>query len=132
MIIEHFGGQVEISSIEEIEKVLTTRYGNEVNEFWLTIDKDKKYPCLAILINHDKATLTYFIKEGHPGFQSINKSVIKDIKENNNFSIFYTNTITEEIEIDNDNVISIDFVNSIVEEFYNTHEKPTCIDWVEL
>ncbi|OUM58561.1 hypothetical protein PIROE2DRAFT_64322 [Piromyces sp. E2] len=127
MIIEHFGGKVEVFNIEEIEKILLIRYGNNVNEFWLTIDK--KIPCLAILVNNDKATITYFIKEGHPGFQSLNKNTNND---NNKYSVFYTNTPTEEIEIDNNNVISIDLVNDVVKEFYNTHQKPTCIEWMEL
>ena len=69
MKISHFGGISECKSIEDFESILNVRYGSVVNEFW--ISDEEEMPCLAILVNNDFASLTYFPEDGHPGFQSV-------------------------------------------------------------
>lgn len=47
-------------------------------------------------------------------------------------SVFYTNTDTEDINIQNSCVVDIKRAIEIVHEFGITHQLPRCIAWEEL
>ena len=127
MKIEHFGGFIECNEIKEFESILNIRYGKGANEFW--IYGENRYPCLSIMVNCEYAYLHFFPEHKHPGFQSIGMNT--DLPEGE-MSIFYTNTIDEEIEIINDAVIPFSTAVTAAKEFFITSELPKCIEWFEL
>ena len=127
MKISHFGGVVECKTIEELKNVLNMRYGDEVNEFWISGEEEN--PCLAILVNKGYATLTYFPEDGHMGFQSVGMDT--DL-EADGISVFYTNTPEEEMEINNDAIIPFSKALGAIIEFFETMHLPKSIEWVEM
>jgi len=68
-------------------KYYKKRYGDDVNEFWITNDTQDN-PCLVILVNKEMANLTYFPDEESLGFQSVGRQT----GQTNEYCIFYTNT----------------------------------------
>lgn len=128
MKIQHFGGVTYFDTMDDLVKILQIRYGDDVNEFWIT-NEDEENPCLAILVNKNYANVSYFPKAGHLGFQSIGN--IKDLSPNG-YSVFYTNTPEEELEISNEMIILFEQALVAAKEFVITKEKPTSIDWYEL
>lgn len=126
MKISHFGGVSFCNTFEEVFDVLKIRFNESVNEFWIT-DDEKENPCLAVLVNNDMANVTFFPSDGHPGFQSAGND-----KDAEGYTVFYTNTPEEEIEISNDMIITFEQAVQAVEEFFVTKSKPLCIEWVDL
>ena len=125
MIIEHFGGTEYASNADELCMVLNKRYGNGVNEFWISEEK-MDIPCMTILVNKNLANVTYFPDSNSPGYQSVgNKKNPKDS------SVFYVNTPDEEIEIFNDTIISFQDALKAAIEFFQNNQMPTCIEWTE-
>ena len=127
LVVEHFGGTVECKTIGELEKILEIRYGTGVNEYW--IYGKEKNPCLAVLVNNKYATLTYFPEEEHPGYQSVGKDTDLDFDE---YTIFYVNTPTEEMEVHNFSVISFSKALEATKEFFLSLSIPNCLEWDEL
>ena len=127
MKVSHFGGAEECRTIEELKAVLSIRYGDEVNEFWISGEEGDS--CLAVLVNKSYANLTYFPKEGSMGFVSIGEGAGLDP---NAISIFYTNTPEEEIEVRNDAVVPFNIAVEVVMEFFNTRILPKTIKWLEM
>lgn len=128
MIIRHFGGIESVTSVDELNKILSKRYGNDSNEFWITDDKQDN-PCLAILVHKNLANITYFPDDiTSLGFQSVGK--INDLNSNE-YSVFYTNTAEEEIEICNDVIITFDEALMAAIEFFYDNKMPCCIEWTE-
>jgi len=128
MIIEHFGGKAICDNIKDVENVLNYRTEKGVNEFW--IYGETKYPLLGLLVNKGTAYLHYFVNEGEPGFQSIGNDNL-ELDENEN-SIFYTNTDTEEVSIPNYSIITFTSALKAVKEFFETNDMPQCIEWDEM
>ena len=127
MKIRHFGG-IEFAACEnELTEILTQRYGNNVNEFWITED-DQNNPCLAILVNKELANITYFPDEYSPGAQSAGGGCGL---EPNGYTVFYTNTPEEEIEISNNSIVPFDLALKAAAEFYHNQKMPRCIDWTD-
>ena len=127
MIIEHFGGRDECKTIEDLERILKMRYGNAVNEYW--IYGEDTFPCLAVLVKDNCASLTYFPNDNHAGFCSI---TMDDNVDNDGTTIFYVNTPTEEIEVDNGCIVPFANALEAVKEFFVSLSKPSCLEWVEL
>ena len=125
--IEHFGGMVECNSVEEARLVLEKRYGNGVNEFW--ISGENNYPYLGLLVNNELASLGYFSSNDGSIFSSVGTDTELDLGQ---MTVFYTNTPTEEIGVSNNMVIPIYMALMAVNEFLNTYELPVCIEWFEL
>jgi len=123
----HFGGMVECNTIEILDSILNVRYGRNVNEFW--ISGEREIPCLAMLVNGNYANLTFFPEDGHPGFQSAAKDTNLKLDD---VTIFCTNTPYEEIEIKNDAVVTFAIALNAAREYYTTKEMPSCIEWVEM
>ncbi len=127
MKVSHFGGTVDCETMDAFEAVLNMRYGTEVNEFWI-YDKEKN-PCLAILVNHEYANLTYFPEDGHPGFQSVGRNPDLNLR---GMTIFYTNTPYEEIEVSNDAIVRFFQSAGSGKRVFMSLTQPTCIEWLEL
>lgn len=128
MKVLHFGGIEYTDTVDGLKKVLSKRFGDDVNEFWIT-ENESDNPCLAILINKTLANLTFFPEDGHPGFQSFGNE--NDLVPGG-YSVFYTNTPEEEIEINNDMVIPVEDAVKAAEEFFANNEIPTSVKWMNL
>jgi len=126
MRIAHFGGVCFCHTLEDLISILQVRFNDSVNEFWI-MDDEADNPCLAILVNKDIANVTFFPFAGHPGLQSQGDAISEE-----GFSVFYTNTPEEEIEVSNDLVISFEQAEQAAEEFFLTNNKPACINWLDL
>ena len=127
MIIKHFGGIENVNSVKELCKILHKRYDDDVNEFWITHDEQEN-PCLAILVNKDIANVNYFPDADSIGFQSVgNLSGINP----DEFSVFYTNTPKEEIEISNSTIVSFEDALQATIQFYQNSQIPTNLKWDE-
>lgn len=128
MIIEHFMGKEICKNINEIPEILKKQTSKGVNEFWISINGD--YPVLSVLTNQNYAYVHFFEEEGEPGLQ-----IISDVDlglDLDGESVFYTNTDTEEVNIENSCVVDIKRAIEIVHEFGVTHQLPKCIAWEEL
>jgi hypothetical protein len=128
MIVEHFGGEVECKTIEELASVLQMRYGEEsVNEYWIYISGETRNPCLAVLVKDDYANLTYFPEDGHPGFQSVGKDtgLAPD-------AIVIFNVHSEEMEISADAVVPFSVAVQAVKDFFETATMSKCLEWDEM
>ena len=126
MKIKHFGGTEYANNISEFSEILQKRYGDDVNEFWITNDTQDN-PCLVILVNKEMANLTYFPDEESLGFQSVGCQT----NQKNDYCFFYTNTPEEEIEIRRDSIISVDKAFEAAKKFFYKREMPDNIEWTE-
>ena len=126
MVITHFGGTEICNDIETVCSVLSKRYGNNSNEYWIHLIE--KYPCIGILVKDNLAYVQYFPNEGNAGFSSISSDA--NLKSDEN-TVFYTNTIYEEIEINNNSLIPFDMAVKVVIEFFKSPQLPGCIEWFE-
>jgi hypothetical protein len=126
MNVWHFGGEVECNTIEELDSILSIRYGIGVNEF--LIYGDRKYPYLAILVKNNYAFLTFFPEDEEFVFQSIGVDTTLDINE---MSVFYTGTPTEEIGVWNEFIVPFSKAKEAAIEFYSSQSLPVCIEWSE-
>lgn len=127
MIVEHFMGKKECSNFIELEKVLRMRTAKGVNEF--IINSEEEFPYLIMSVKDEYACLNYFDEDNSPGYSSIGGDV--DLNEDE-ISIFYTNTDEEEIEVANYSIMSFQKAIMAVKEFFETNIMPKCIEWEEL
>ena len=127
MKIKHFGGIETVSTSDELRTVLSKRFGEEVNEFWVS-DDNNDYPCLALLVNGRLANVTFFNDENDVGDQSSGGEMGLQA---GSFTMFYTNTSEEEIEIHNEMIVSTEVAIKAAEEFLQVNTRPSCIKWVK-
>lgn len=127
MLVEHFMGQKECDSLEELREVLNERTEKGVNEF--IISTHEQFPYMILSVKEKYACLSYFREEDAPGYSSINVNPVLDA---DGISVFYTNTDSEEIEVANYSIVKIEDAVPAVEEFFETLQLPKCIDWEKL
>ena len=127
MLVEHFMGQKECDSLEELREVLSERTEKGVNEF--IISTHEQFPYMIMSVKGKHACLNYFREEDDPGYSSVNANPVLDA---DGISIFYTNTDSEEIEVANYSIVKMADAVSAVEEFFETLQLPKCIEWEEL
>ena len=128
MKVSHFGGTESVSSIEELRRILSERYANDANEFWLS-DETKDFPCMAILVKGSLASVTFFEDEDDIGSQSAGRN--NNLKAGT-FTVFYTNTPNEEIEIHSEMVVSEEAAAKAAEQFFSERKMPRCMEWQKL
>ena len=125
MRVEHFGGTDQIHSSAGLCELLKKRYGNDANEFFIS-GKDR-YPLLSMLVRGSVACLHYFPREEHPGFISATGT-----NELDGVLVFYTNTATEEIEVDARAGIPFEQAQAAAKEFLALGAMPASVQWREL
>lgn len=127
MKIEDFKGPSDSTNDEDIEKVLAKRYGNGVNEFWLS-HAECRYPAMSILVKGNIAALNYFPEEQHPGMTSVGKGNL----EPEGITVFYINTEEEKHEIPNGMIVPFSVALEAAKEFAANKEPPRCVEWFSL
>jgi hypothetical protein len=127
MKLEDFKGTADVNSEPELESFLKRRFGECVNEFWLS--HGNKEPVLAIMVNGQLAVLHYFPKRRHAGFRSLGKIDGLDPQE---MSIFFTQTAQQKLSVLNSAIVPFDTALKIAREFLHAPERPSCVDWLEL
>src|SRR6516165_8421738 len=92
MRIEDFNGVTcHASDIEQIDRILHKRYGEGVNDFWISLGNEK-YPTIALQVNRDLASLHYFPREGHPGYVSVGDFKSLGLEPNGETTFYVTPT----------------------------------------
>jgi hypothetical protein len=110
-----------------LEQILNLRTNKGVNEFVLY--NEPEYLYLVLLVNKDYTYLHYYSQDDHPGFRSMASDNGLD---DNDTSIFYTNTDKEEVSIPNDSIMSFNNALIAVKAFFETGDMPKSIEWDEL
>ena len=128
MRIEDFKGVNDSTSDEDIEEALAKRYGEGVNEFWLS-HAGARFPAMSILAKGDIAALHYFPKEQDAGMTSIGGKLNL---EAGGTTMFYINTTEEEQEIPNGMIVPFSLALKAAKEFSVNKEPPACIEWFVL
>lgn len=128
MVVEDFGGTHAVSGDAEIEALLATRHGQNVNEFWLA-HEGYKYPTMVILANGHLACVHYFPNDNHGGFQSVGPAPGLDPKGD---TMFFASTTTQKMPMPNSTVVPFSFALAAAKEFSRSTKLPRCIEWIEL
>lgn len=126
MTVEDFEESREVHNEAELVSFLMRRYGTGVNSFWLFQDK---FPAISMLVKGDEASLTYFPKEGHPGFRSVGH--LKGLKSGES-TTFFLDSIHQEQPMINDSILPFSAALQVAKEFLNANKLPTTIKWFEL
>ncbi len=100
IILEHFEGKSICKTLEDVNKILNKTV-NGVNDF-IIYREETLYPYLQLLIKGDKAFAYFFPDEEAAGYEACNANISTD---DNNITIFYMNTPTEEMHVPNRYVI---------------------------
>jgi hypothetical protein len=127
MEIKDYDNVFEITTEAELERVLSIRHGNGVNEFWLSPD-DAEFPSMAILVNGEMSCVQYFLNKDHAGH--ISNGTNEQLSDDE-YAMFYVNSPTEELEICWYQVICFQAALVAAKEFFNGKLRAS-IDWEEL
>lgn len=128
MRIEDFNGVQDATSDEDIEEALAKRYGEGVNEFWLS-HADNRFPAMSILVKGNISALHFFQKDQDPGMTSIGGGLNFEI---DGTTTFYMNSTEEEQEIPNGMLVPFPLALKAAKEFAAHREPPECIEWFVL
>ena len=110
-----------------MRSTLSRRFGDGVNEFWLSHD-EKRHPTLSILVNRDEATLVYIPARGDPGFTSRTEAE----NQTGGFAEFFVNTPTEFLSVSLDAVVPIKSAIRAAREFFLSDQLPASVQWLRL
>ena len=128
MRIEDFKGAINSTNDDDIERTLAKRYGEGVNEFWLS-HIDDRFPAISILAKGDIAALHYFPKDQDPGMTSIGGRLDLEI---GGTTTFHMNLGEEAQEIPNKMLVPFSLALKAAKEFSVNKEPPMCIEWFRL
>jgi Immunity protein Imm1 len=129
MHVQDMQKEHEVSTLEELERALARRYGNEVNAF--SINRGGNLlPLLHILVNKAYAYMLYFPNEdGHPGFHSVGD--LPELDPNQD-TTFFVDRIDEPEVFPNFAVIALADALAAAKEFFASTALPQCVEWFEL
>jgi len=129
MRVEDLREASEVINDAQLESLLSKRYGNGANAFWL-FGSTEKYPAMSILVKGDLATLHYFPRARHPGYRSIGLAAELGL-DPEGMSVFYANE-GEEQEIVNDSIVPFPHALAAAREFLASGRLPEALEWFEL
>ena len=124
LLLEHFGGQVEVRDSAELEAVLQLRYGDGFNEFW--VSGALRFPYIVIAVGPEGAALHFFPADEHPGFRSVGD------RSKSGSAWFRTNTPQEKLAIAASSIISFELASAVACQFMRSHARPDLVEWEEL
>lgn len=123
MLVSHFGGDVIVSSESELAGILEQRYGDGVNEFWMSRGDE---PSLALLVNRDRGCLHFFPDATHPGWQSLGE------RDDDELVRFSANSPAEAQEMPMYTTVPIELALRAARDFFHAKRMSACIRWAEL
>ena len=119
MIMTKYNGDFELNSSEEIERKIIESSELPFDDIWIYLDAE--YPCLSILVNGQSACVHYFLNDGDI-WQSVGYG-IKDVT-------FDSNGVKSDMPANS--VIPLKLAVKCAKQFFETHSKPTFIEWRNL
>jgi hypothetical protein len=126
MYIE-YGNSRNITSNDRDETAMVLRklYENSENEFWISIDENSRFPCIAILVKNDISWIHYFPEENCAGFSSLNTF-------GGVYETIHCVINGNEYEISSENGVPFAIAISAVLQFFDSHALPDIITWEKL
>ncbi len=126
MKVEDFTGPHEVVDETSLESVLLRTHGGR-NCFWLTPGAPR-FPHMAILVAGEQSHVSYFPRDGHPGFVSSGRTLVSDGAGSVRFFL----SPTETIEVSNRQVVTFAAARRAATELLHAPERPSSLDWDEL
>jgi hypothetical protein len=127
MIVEDYDSEHEVTTPEELEAALRKRRDGGINSFWLSHVVDE-HPKLALLVKEDLASVHYFPKERHAGFQSVAKEPGPDPYGT---TVFFVRP-TEKVWVVNYAIIPFSDALKAAQEFAISPTLPKSVEWDEM
>lgn len=112
--------EYELNSRDEIKALLHQSATKPFDDIW--VYGKEEYPCLAVLINGNRACIHYFLEADGKMWQSIGYGNCDVVFKSNG----------EEIEMPANAVVSLDKAMECVMHFADSEDRPECIEWREL
>lgn len=119
-------GAREASTLLDLETCLMQRCDDHFNSFWLSHD-DQEYPALAVVVEGEIASLSYFPKESSPGFTSVGGMAGLEDGDVTMFSI--SKNLGDDIGVLNRTLIPFSAALHVATEFFCTKGLPLSIKW---
>lgn len=119
MIMTKCNGDFELRSCEEIERKIIESSKQPFDDIWFYLDAE--YPCLSILVNGQYACVHYFLN---------NDDICQSVGYGSEDISFECNG--EKSNVPADAIISLDLAIECAKQFFETHGKPTYIEWRKL
>jgi hypothetical protein len=127
MRIEDFETIYQATETKEIEAILSKRYDDGLNGFWLSHGSER-YPLIILVVKRDLANLHYFPKEDHPGFASVGHMESLNSDDSTEFFLHPDQTVG----IWNQAIIPFSDALKAAKEFSVSPTLPKSIPWDEL
>jgi hypothetical protein len=127
MIIYNYSHEYKTSDFSELEKIMSARHKNGMNEVLLAHD-GHKFPLLSILMKDNIAALHYMVEGDRAGFASIGGKLGLPKGD----TVFGTGNPDEKIWITNDAVVPFATALTVAKEFFRSEQLPKSIKWLEL
>jgi hypothetical protein len=129
MTITDMCGTYEVSTVDDLERLLGRRYYNNVNSFWL-VHGSERYPALSVCIKGELAYLQYAESGKDAGLRSAGTFQSAQPGEMTTFSV--SKYPADDISVLNDAVVTTASALAAAKEFYTSKQLPTSVDWVRL
>ena len=114
----------------DLEAALHTRDAQGGGEFWLA-QEDGQYPCLAVQVNGELATVHYFPAISHPGYRCLSQGwPQRELPAGANSGFVYVGH--DPVEIRNEFVVTFHAALQIAKEFLHKSDIPASVQWFEL
>ena len=119
----------QVANLEDLDAALTWRDDRGGGLFWLTPDDDR-YPSLALRVGGCLADVTYFPKEGHPGFRCLGGD---GLPKGGLTTLVYQGADPASGEVTpNEFIVSFETAHSVAVQFFVSGQRPDVVPWFEL
>lgn len=129
MRVDDMRGSETVETINELEGVLSRRYEDGANAFWISPDTEE-YPMLAVLIAGELATLNYVPDEQRAGFRSVGGVLGAGSSGTTMFPI--SSNRADDVAVPDDAVVAVAVAIAAATEFFKSLRLPECMEWFEL
>jgi hypothetical protein len=124
MTIVDFESVYQTTDIHQFESILTKRYGEGINAFWLSFDSHG-YPKIGLLVKGDLAYIRYIPKEYDAGFTSVGT-----VSELPGYTTTFHLTNTGDCGYaSNEAVVPFSTALRAAKEFFFSNKLPTSVEW---
>ena len=117
-----------VSNLNGLEDALAWRDSRGGALFWLS--HEEEFPLLAIRISGESADVSFFPKEGHPGFRCLGGEGLP--RDQNTSFVFEGCDPTTGEDTPNEFVVSLETASSVAIEFFRKKRMSDNVPWFEL